>query len=499
MMLRHADEAERKAWIGATSVFGSDVQPLLYEREERGVAERAVNALKPKRNAADSLTTNEAIVLFAFAPQNEGDLELIVGTTLVLLNSDGDWWTGHAAGRPNAVGIFPCTFVQKGKKIPVVGSSPATAGPNGPRTVVRQGWLWKKGGDTHIDQDNVLYKDRHFGKGGRRNWKQRWFMLYSDGELCYFSSADGNPGQEGGAMPKNRLRVVDASGGGASWHLRDNTDEFLLSLPGAEGDDRKALFLRHSDENERQTWIESTVSMFGATVGPLLFAKDERAVAENVVRWVRSRLSAGQGQRSKAASLTTDQALVLFEFTAQQEGDLDLRPGATLVLLGFSGDWWKGYVDGRPDVVGVFPATYVERGKVPVDVSARSSLSNRAAAVPEGVADPSGTLLPQDSRASTAAAAPLVPIPRPAAMPPVHNVNAARFARFDEDGDGVLNILEVSALVKAMGFALDPAWISDLIAKYDVDQDGALSITEFEPVYQFLESHVKASIEASEA
>ena len=84
-------------------------------------------------------------------------------------------------------------------------------------------------------------------------------------------------------------------------------------------------------------------------------------------------------------------------------------------------------------------------------------------------------------------------------MPPVHNVNAARFARFDEDGDGVLNILEVSALVKAMGFALDPAWMSDLIAKYDVDQDGALSITEFEPVYQFLESHVKASIEASEA
>jgi len=82
------------------------------------------------------------------------------------------------------------------------------------------------GGDTHIDNSNVLHKDRHYGKGGRRNWKQRFFVLYSDGELAYFSSADGNPGQDGGAEPKGRVQLV-SQGNFAMWHVRDNADEFV--------------------------------------------------------------------------------------------------------------------------------------------------------------------------------------------------------------------------------------------------------------------------------
>ena len=151
------------------------------------------------------------------------------------------------------------------QRVPQPEPEPQTEPVLNRRVILRQGWLEKKGGDTHIDRDNVLRKDRHYGKGGRRNWKQRYFILYSDGELAYFSSADGNPGQEGGAEPKVQLRVAAASGAAASWHLRDDTDEFLLSLPGAVAEDRKALFLRHSDENERQAWIQSTVH-FGSTV-----------------------------------------------------------------------------------------------------------------------------------------------------------------------------------------------------------------------------------------
>eukprot|EP01047_Picozoa_sp_COSAG01_P074895 COSAG01_NODE_12661_length_1702_cov_63.711790_1_plen_61_part_00 len=56
--------------------------------------------------------------------------------------------------------------------------------------------------------------------------------------------------------------------------------------------------------------------------------------------------------------------------------------------------------------------------------------------------------------------------------------------------DGVLDMKEVSALVQAMGFVLDPQWVSDLIARYDVDQDGAISLAEFHAMYAFLESHV---------
>ena len=38
---------------------------------------------------------------------------------------------------------------------------------------VGAGWLEKKGGDTHIDEKGVLQKERHYLKGGRRNWKHR--------------------------------------------------------------------------------------------------------------------------------------------------------------------------------------------------------------------------------------------------------------------------------------------------------------------------------------
>eukprot|EP01047_Picozoa_sp_COSAG01_P123616 COSAG01_NODE_52564_length_345_cov_42.630081_2_plen_31_part_01 len=31
--------------------------------------------------------------------------------------------------------------------------------------MIREGWLEKKGGDTHIGSDNVLRKERHYSKG----------------------------------------------------------------------------------------------------------------------------------------------------------------------------------------------------------------------------------------------------------------------------------------------------------------------------------------------
>lgn len=80
--------------------------------------------------------------------------------------------------------------------------------------------------------------------------------------------------------------------------------------------------------------------------------------------------------------------------------------------------------------------------------------------------------------------------PRAPTKPPADQMAAARFARFDLDLDGVLDMKEVSALVQAMGFVLDPQWVIDLIARYDVDQDGAISLAEFHAMYAFLESHV---------
>jgi hypothetical protein len=54
--------------------------------------------------------------------------------------------------------------------------------------VLRTGWLEKKGGETFLDEvTQEIRKERNFSKGGRRNWKRRWFVLYADGELAYYA------------------------------------------------------------------------------------------------------------------------------------------------------------------------------------------------------------------------------------------------------------------------------------------------------------------------
>jgi hypothetical protein len=241
----------------------------------------------------------------------------------------------------------------------------ASAAPTGRRAVLRQGWLEKKGGDTHIGSDNVLRKERHYSKGGRRNWKLRFFILYGDGELAYFDSADGRPGEVGGAEPKGRLRLATEAGV-ASWHVRDGTNDFLLGLPGQNGSDQKAMLLRTADPADRQAWMETTVDAFGATVGPLLFDKDERGVAEGALRWVRKKVASAPSESTTTTTttsdLTTNEAVALFDFAPEQPTDLALKVGMKLVLLETEGEWWRGYAADQPDVVGSFPCTFVERG-----------------------------------------------------------------------------------------------------------------------------------------
>ena len=155
-----------------------------------------------------------------------------------------------------------------------------------PRAVVRCGWLEKKGGQTYIDDANVLHKERHFSKGGRRNWKQRWFALFSDGELHYYTSEP----PEGAVLPpdktwKGSLQLVGVEepfiGRPCCWHVRDSSpDELLLSLPGGSGMHRSAILLRSDNESERQGWIAATARTFGSKVEPLLHSAEERGMAE---------------------------------------------------------------------------------------------------------------------------------------------------------------------------------------------------------------------------
>lgn len=60
-----------------------------------------VYAPEPKRK--------EARVLYAYAPQHPGDLELIVGTIVEVTKSESGWWEGKFNGN---TGIFPANYVE---------------------------------------------------------------------------------------------------------------------------------------------------------------------------------------------------------------------------------------------------------------------------------------------------------------------------------------------------------------------------------------------------
>ena len=378
---------------------------------------------------------------------------------------------------------------------------PPSAPHVAPRAAVCYGWLEKKGGDTYIDAANVLRKERNYLKGGRRNWKRRWFVLHSDGELCYYSS--GPKEGTGEVVPhyvswKGRLMLTDLVGGSTPiWHVRDDSEEFLLELPKAAGDirgvanekeqnTRNAMLLRTEDATEKQIWLGAVVETFGATVAELLHEGEGRGVAERAVTNLRAALAvAGGGLRGEAARLPADQAVALFDFVAEQEGDLGFKKGQKLQLQNCKGEWWTGqHLEGGAGL-GAFPSTFVARGKA---VPAKAP--PQAAAVP---AVPTGSVpgVPAIPAAPTPAAVSEGVPPSPGSASDV--MLAARFARYDVNEDGVLGLEEVGTLMKEMGFAADDAYIAAMMQKFDRDGDGVLQCGEFGPLFDFLRVAVAAA------
>lgn len=52
----------------------------------------------------------KAKVLYAYAPQHHGDLELVPGTVVELTKTEGGWWEGIYNGER---GIFPANYVER--------------------------------------------------------------------------------------------------------------------------------------------------------------------------------------------------------------------------------------------------------------------------------------------------------------------------------------------------------------------------------------------------
>ena len=56
-----------------------------------------------------------------------------------------------------------------------------------------------------------------------------------------------------------------------------------------------------------------------------------------------------------------DRAKVTFEYEAEDETNITIAVGDVVVVSDKSdADWWEGHVEGKPDKVGFFPASFVE-------------------------------------------------------------------------------------------------------------------------------------------
>ena len=166
------------------------------------------------------------------------------------------------------------------------------ANPLPPRDVLRQGWLEKKGGGAYRDANNVLHKERHYQKGGRRNWKRRYFVLYSNGELDVYGELPEEWLQrqidlEQPQIPPReflkRTEQLTAAGQRCAWQLILNPlSEYhtvQLTLPGCgpDGDPtiRRVIQLRAEERADIEAWVHASIAAVGDGVDLGVRADDD--------------------------------------------------------------------------------------------------------------------------------------------------------------------------------------------------------------------------------
>jgi hypothetical protein len=72
------------------------------------------------------------------------------------------------------------------------------------------------------------------------------------------------------------------------------------------------------------------------------------------------------------------------------------------------------------------------------------------------------------------------------------------FDKYDTDGDGVLNTLEVAAMLDALNYDVDANYISDIMGQFgqfDTSGDGVIDITEFPRLWEHLDGEPLAELE----
>ena len=124
--------------------------------------------------------------------------------------------------------------------------------------VVKRGWLEKKSGDTEINADGSLQKKRSLhggGKGLRRNWSRRYFVLLSNGVLLYYKTERESSDSYRGCLVTGAgtaaTEISERSGDS------DGTYKFMVSAafqPAAAdaSSTKSSLLLRAANEDDRE-------------------------------------------------------------------------------------------------------------------------------------------------------------------------------------------------------------------------------------------------------
>ena len=170
------------------------------------------------------------------------------------------------------------------------------ANPPRPRDVLRHGWLEKKGGGGYRDANNVLHKVRHYQKGGRRNWKQRYFVLYSSGELDVYGELpdEWRHRQIDSELPPReflkRTEQLTAAGQRCAWRLIhppvNGYHEVHLTLPSCVGSpsapERRVIQLRANECADIHAWVHASIAAVGDRVD---LSVQGQAGDDDLARW----------------------------------------------------------------------------------------------------------------------------------------------------------------------------------------------------------------------
>ena len=198
-------------------------------------------------------------------------------------------------------------------------------------TVIKDGYLEKKGGEIEIHQDAgkfTVVKKRNILKGGSRAWLKRWFVLYDDGILQWYENGPTDQLDRNSVSRRSLSREFAAAsiemsgevdlcvaGLPCRWFpgglLGLSSDRIVLEVPESvtgTKQSRGGIELRAVDKSERLTadpsggWVAATAE-FGATVESLDLGGDDSGM--DGVTGMLMQAVAGAAEETVAAVLKT--------------------------------------------------------------------------------------------------------------------------------------------------------------------------------------------------